>query len=302
MTPAAAGRMAERRNRIEEERRRRPESADWLRLLDLALAAAEDPAWSRLEPRLPPDRQADAPLLHDAFVAVDRRAARRWVRSALRTAADSTAPAAASLAGLRGRALDPLELLAAAASEDAAALEDIARRGDADLAALTAVARIAVLPLLWGCAAALGSGAPTGWSKGYCPVCGGWPAVAELRGLERTRVLRCARCATGWELPVLVCPFCDERDHHRHYSFAAEGEEQRRRVDACRGCNGYVKAVTTLAPIRDWAVPLEDLATVELDIVARDRGLRPPDAPARPVDVRVVAEEGAFARLTGGWA
>lgn len=302
MSPKTADPTAGRRERLEEERRRRPESRTWLRLVERALDAAEQSAWKDLEPRLPTARDPAAPLLHEAFVAVDRRAARRWVRGLLKAAADSTDPGAASLAGLRGRTVDPIQFLAAAAGEDTGYLDEVADRGAANVAAVATVARLAALPLLRGCADALASKLPAGWDRGYCPACGGWPALAELRGLERNRVLRCGRCATGWELPVLVCPFCLERDHENHVSLAAEGEEQQRRIDACRTCNGYVKTVTTLAPVRAWALPLDDLASLELDLVAGDRGFQRPDAPAYPVAVRVVPADSALSRLTGGWA
>lgn len=301
MSTTTADRTAQRRERLREERRRRPESEAWLGLVERALEAADQSAWTGLRPRLPSARQAGAPLLHEAFVAVDRRTTRRWVRGLIKAAADAPGPAA-SLAALRGRAVDTVEFLAAAASEDAEYLQELAERVGADPVAVATVARLAALPLLRGCAEALASMLPAGWDRGYCPVCAGWPVLAELRGLERTRVLRCGRCATGWELPVLVCPFCDERDHEHHVSLAAEGEEQRRRVDACRTCNGYVKTLTSLAPLQPWAVPLDDLATLELDLVADDRGYRRPDEPAFPVAIRVVPAESALSRLTGGWA
>lgn len=302
MTTATATPAARRRKRIEAERARRPEAEVWLGLLERALDATELPPWTRLAPRVPSARDREAPLLHEAFVAVDGRAARRWVRDLLKAAAGSAEPGAASLAGLRGRTLDPVELLAAAAGEDAAAIEAIAARAGADPPAVTAVARLAALPLLHGCAAALAPKLPVGWSRGWCPVCGGWPSLAELRGLERTRVLRCGRCATGWELPVLVCPFCDERDHDNQFSFAADGEEQKRRVDVCQTCHGYIKTVTTLSPLHAWVVPLEDLATLEFDIVAAERELRRPDTAGFDTAVRVVATDSPLSHMRGGWA
>ncbi|HSH44838.1 MAG TPA: formate dehydrogenase accessory protein FdhE [Longimicrobiales bacterium] len=301
-TTTTADRAAERRKRMEAARRRRPEASTWLDLVDRALEAAEQSVWAELEPRLPSLRDPAAPLLHDAFVTVEPRPARRWVRGLLKTASRAPEEGAASLAGLRGRTVDPLELLTAGAGEDVEYLQDLAERNSADPAAVATVARLAALPLLRGCAHALTQQVPAGWNRGYCPVCGGWPGLAELRGLERRRVLRCGRCATGWELPVLVCPFCDERDHERHVTLAEDGGEQQRRVDACRSCSGYVKTLTTLSPVQPWALPLEDLETLELDLVAGDREFRRPEAPAREVAVRVVAAEGPLTRFTGGWA
>ena len=43
-------------------------------------------------------------------------------------------------------------------------------------------------------ATALGASVSESWVEGYCPVCGSWPAFAEVRGIERTRSFRCGRC------------------------------------------------------------------------------------------------------------
>ena len=35
-------------------------------------------------------------------------------------------------------------------------------------------------------------------SGGYCPICGAWPLLGELRGVELSRFSRCAGCGAGW--------------------------------------------------------------------------------------------------------
>src|SRR5438552_1345771 len=62
--------------------------------------------------------------------------------------------------------------------------------------------------LLRACGRQLQTHIPSGWSRGYCPVCGAWPVLAELRGLERTRCLRCGRCGVDWQRPWLACVYC----------------------------------------------------------------------------------------------
>ena len=39
---------------------------------------------------------------------------------------------------------------------------------------------------------------PEGWVEPFCPICGAWPALAEVRGIERSRYFRCLRCGAGW--------------------------------------------------------------------------------------------------------
>jgi FdhE protein len=122
------------------------------------------------------------------------------------------------------------------------------------------------------------------WAEGYCPICGGWPTLAEARGLDGLRRLRCGRCGGDWRTEWLRCPFCGERDHEHLGSLVPEGSE-RRTVDVCERCRHYVKAVTSLAPIRPEDVVLLDLATLVLDVVALDRGYVRPAAKRRAVEV-----------------
>src|SRR2546421_5433594 len=47
-----------------------------------------------------------------------------------------------------------------------------------------------------------------------------------------------------------------------------EEGEQMRRVEVCGTCKGYLKAVTTVRPLAPWAILLDDLMTVHLDVAA----------------------------------
>jgi FdhE protein len=132
---------------------------------------------------------------------------------------------------------------------------------------------VATLPLLL---AAGRAAAPllTGqtWSAGVCPVCAAWPALAEARGLERRRGLRCGRCGAGWDMADGRCAFCGETDHRQLGYLAPEAEREARRVATCDTCRGYLKTFTVLAPLPPAEIGLRDLSTLELDIAALDRG------------------------------
>ena len=53
-----------------------------------------------------------------------------------------------------------------------------------------------------------------------------------------------------------------------------DGEREHRRADRCDGCRRYVKAVAVLGPM-GWHEMLEaDLATIDLDLIAAERGYR----------------------------
>jgi FdhE protein len=237
------------------------------------------------------ERSPGAPSLHDAVLVVDGRRLRAWVEALVGAAVDGARGQGAhdGLAALRVERLDPVALLEAAIRLDEIALADLAAAAGGDAGALGAVAQLAAMPPLCAARRRIGAEAAAHWTHGHCPVCGGWPAIAETRGLERERRLRCGRCAADWKVPVLRCPFCDETDHERLSALVpeGEGEEEIRRVDVCLRCKGYVKAITTLTALQEAQVAAEDVATLHLDLVAIERGFVRPDGAARAAAVHV---------------
>ncbi|HUQ83741.1 MAG TPA: formate dehydrogenase accessory protein FdhE [Gemmatimonadaceae bacterium] len=254
----------------------------WVKLLDIALEAAEDVAWLDGVPEPAADRSLGAPLLHNVVLRVDARRARRLVRTLLRDVASTDHD-------VHGRRrLDTLRLLRASIEQDAGGIGRVAAQAGVDEDALAAVAQLATIPLLHACARRLGSSVPETWMHGYCPVCGSWPTLLEVRGLERNRRLRCGRCSSDWPIPVLRCPFCAEIDHHKLHALLPEGDEQTRRVDVCDTCHGYIKGFSTLRPMPFRSLAITDLATVELDLVAQERGFSRPMRAAFPLSITLV--------------
>jgi FdhE protein len=268
----------------------------WVRLLDLALAAAGEPDWAGTV-TLAPDRPAGAPLLHGAKLSGNGRRLRQLLRALLRES-DDLAPDASGAGSSNGgrtgparpparRRLDALGIARAAIEQDASELDRLGRSAGVDSGRLSAVAQLAVIPLLATSVARLGDHVPAGWSRGYCPLCGAWPTLAEMRGLDRSRRLRCARCRGDWQLPVLHCPYCDELRHDRLHALVPENEEHTRRVDVCESCKGYIKTFATLQALQPRSLSMLDLATLELDVMAQDRGYTRPSRPGYPLEVSV---------------
>ncbi|MBI4419346.1 MAG: formate dehydrogenase accessory protein FdhE, partial [Gemmatimonadetes bacterium] len=188
------------------------------------------------------------------------------------------------------RRLDALLLLEAALSQDDARVDALACSAGADPHVLRVIAQVAVIPLLHRCGRGLGALVRPAWREGYCPVCGGWPTLAEFQGLERKRRLRCGRCGVGWDTAWLRCPFCNETDHAKLGYLAPEGGEQTRKVEFCRSCQGYIKGLATVSSFPPWALLLEDVATLPLDVAALDRGYRRPERPGYGLEVRVMGQ------------
>ncbi len=115
------------------------------------------------------------------------------------------------------------------------------------------------------------------WTRGYCPACGSWPALAEVvfhsGGGHRT--LRCSFCSSGWELPTYACIYCDHTG--ADFVTAAPNEERKdRRVEVCAACGGYLKTIDVpeLSPFP--LLSISDIETTDLDMAAMEHGYQRP--------------------------
>jgi FdhE protein len=239
----------------------------WLDLLDVALEESNSHAWDSAI-TAPASHPHGSPMLHGATLRIDEQRAKRLMRRL------------SDVSGVRpASGIDPVASICAAISRDDRALAEMAERCDASMDAFAVVAQVAAMPLLIAAALALEPAAASSWQRGYCPVCGAWPSLVEIRGIERERRLRCSCCSADWPLPLLHCAFCDELDHAKLGSLQPEGDEQLRRVETCETCHGYLKAVMTYGALSIRTLVLLDLTTIPLDLVAQDRGYA---RPARP--------------------
>lgn len=299
--PAPRGRNSGARSTLASVGALNPEWRAWIALVEATNEERKSPVWTAAAPDIPaPARPPDAPLLHGITFELEPRPARRWLRRLTKVAAKFDDPGARSIARLRFRRLDALSFMEAAVAQDMASIEGHAVEAGVDATALAALADLAVRPLLHAAAHALARHAPHRWLNGYCPMCGAWPALAEIRGIDRARRLRCTRCGGDWSFDVLHCPFCGERDHRNQGSLVPDGEEDIRKVDTCRSCQGYLKSLRTLSAIALGDLVLEDLATVELDIAALERGFARPERPGYAIDVRIGHAERPPLVRTGG--
>jgi FdhE protein len=108
------------------------------------------------------------------------------------------------------------------------------------------------------------------WSRGYCPVCGSTPTLSEIQGKQAARRLRCSLCGAGWRYPHLQCAFCRNDDYKQLVYLTVEGEEERYKIQACNVCRGYLKVIKTFEPIPVDMLPVQELATLHLDLIAAD--------------------------------
>ena len=272
-----------------------PEWRPLLALIEEALWEIERPEWRDSVTSIPSRRPDPEPLLSRAVLAVASNPIERWVRRVLVTAA-GMGPEAPFVDAASASRIDPRSLFQAAVSHDAGHLATISQSVGDTRGILEALAPLIAMPLLQACRRAWADAAPATWAHGHCPTCGAWPTLAEIRGLDGGRHLRCRRCGGDWTTEWLLCPFCGERDHAQLGSLVPAGRLERDRVEVCDRCRGYLKTTTTFVPIAPEQVVMKDLDTLVLDVAAVELGYRPPKS-REPVAVHIVAGRSGFRAL-----
>jgi len=116
------------------------------------------------------------------------------------------------------------------------------------------------------------------WDRGFCSVCGSWPAFAEhSEGEGSGRGLRCSFCGIAWN-PGGGCIYCQEGGETL-ITAVVDPERPSRRLELCRQCGGYLKCLDVPAPTPFELLAVEDLDTHDLDIGAAERGYSRPSLP-----------------------
>ena len=116
------------------------------------------------------------------------------------------------------------------------------------------------------------------WRRGYCPICGGSPDLASLKGEYGARWLLCSRCDTEWLFQRLGCPYCGNQDQNTLAFFTDDKELYRLYV--CERCKCYLKAVDLRKTEAEVPLPLERLYTLDLDTQAVGKGYHSCQEPA----------------------
>jgi FdhE protein len=269
---------------LQELGRQRPEWEPWLTVVEKVVRAATDARWDALVPARAGAQESKVPLLSGARLPLDEKLLRRWIEELIRTAGRSGTEKMATLQAAARAAFDMPRLFEASLRQDGDRLKEIAAAGGADAEAFQAVAALIPVPFLHACNRRWAASVAQSWLEGYCPVCGAWPAFAEVRGIERSRYLRCGRCAGEWPSRALTCPYCGMTDHDQLVSLVPEKPGASRTAEACKRCLGYVKIFTTLQPSPAGKVMLDDLASVDLDVAAMERGYSRPQGPGYSLD------------------
>jgi FdhE protein len=199
---------------------------------------------------------------------------RRWERVCGALAEHQSGGLPRDLAGAaRAGRLDPDATAAGLVQRPAQVIADVAARTAAGPELVAPVLRFTLFAGFTAVEAAVAPlRAGVAWDRGHCPTCGRAPLLAEFRGLDQSRFLRCGLCAASWEVARQWCPACGTRDHDALGFLARDGEENRYRVATCDACQTGIKTLSTLSMLPPLMLLVADAATLHLDLAAADRG------------------------------
>ncbi|MBV9579395.1 MAG: formate dehydrogenase accessory protein FdhE [Chloroflexi bacterium] len=243
------------------------------------------------------------PLLHEQPAAVDLHFAAdlfsRLLNALLEretaSATDSPNTGAEPLiaAATTGR-LDPESLFGEAFVQHTDHIGQIAHAADLEPDRLSAVATWAVAPILRAYASRLQpllAQADAVWERGYCPICGGWPLLAEMPEGERAPSLRCAACASAWAVQRPMCPYCGNTDAQTTLKTLTLDGQARFHALLCDRCTGYLKAGRTFESPPAELLAVDDVASLHLDLAAIERGYRRPSGSGYRIELAVPDDE-----------
>ncbi len=112
------------------------------------------------------------------------------------------------------------------------------------------------------------------WEEGYCPVCGGEPAVAYMMGEGGKRHLICFRCEKHWRYKRLTCPYCGhENPKESGYLYSEDADYKTLSASVCSECQAYIKGWRIVGDdLSDIHPHIEDLKSPGFDRAVEEEG------------------------------
>lgn len=216
------------------------------------------------------------PLIDSGNFSVDNDSSARLFRKLCQLSTEENPVLASAgkalLEALDSGKLDHNELTKAVLQNQVETIEGYAKDLEVPLPVLQALAKLSIQPSLLATVAKVAKGSELNkWRQGYCPICGGLPAIAALVGEEGKREGLCSFCGHFWKLPRLGCPFCGNEKHEDLRYFYGEDDDLYR-VQVCEQCKGYIKVVDTREGFDPKGLAVDDVVTAHLDLLAEEEG------------------------------
>jgi FdhE protein len=235
---------------------------------------------------------AGVPLLDRVDVPIPPSTAAVLEQLAIATLADPAArhPVERLLAAMRAHRAHPEQLVAEGLAGHDDHLGQLAEAVDAPAPLVLVLADLAARPLLAALAGRLRPALGLGrWERGYCPICGARPTLAERAHPPEPADprdgdvrMRCGRCTTGWAWSLPRCPDC--QDGRLTMLDTLDLPDGRRSLTGCDACRSYLKVADAPRAERLTGLLLDDVASWPLDRLALARGLARPDGPGHRLE------------------
>lgn len=162
------------------------------------------------------------------------------------------------------------KLVEATLRENIVPIRKVAKKMGVQPTLLLYVVSVLIQPCLEGIARKIDSSLLDKWWQTSCPVCGRIPIVARVR--QRKRYLVCTFCGAEYLSDRFLCVHCGNKDPYtlKYLSVEAQSAFQ---IDFCTKCKHYIKMIDE-AKLKE-AIPrgLEDILTLNLDLVAKKADL-----------------------------
>jgi FdhE protein len=216
------------------------------------------------------DLELSAEAVHGLMTDLARAIERIWDMKASSKSRDAIRLVRVAL---EENALDVSRLLPLVTAGDGDALASAAHTLQIDAGLVRTLLQSALKPALraW-CRqlTPLAEGIP--WDKCSCFICGAQAVLGELQENNLVKHLRCGECGADWVFRRLQCTYCGNEDHKTLGYFSPEGRSGNALVEVCDKCKGYLKVIPSFTPGPTEMLAVEDLATLHLDCIARERG------------------------------
>jgi len=183
---------------------------------------------------------------------------------------DSIRGSSEKLLNLMNEKINLIELIEATLREDETFIIQYAEKLGVQPSLLLYIISALMQPLLEDIARKIDPSFYDKWWQAFCPICGRIPNVARLR--QRKRYLVCTFCGAEYLYDNFTCVHCNNKDPYSLKFLTIDGKPEFQ-IDFCVKCKHYIKVIDE-KQLKD-TIPsgLEDIMTLDLDLVAKGEGL-----------------------------
>jgi FdhE protein len=163
------------------------------------------------------------------------------------------------------------KLIEATLRENIVPIRKTAKKMNVQPALLLYMISVLIQPCLEEIARKIDSSLLDKWWQTSCPVCGRIPIVARVR--QRKRYLVCTFCGAEYLSDRFLCVYCDNKDPYT-LKYLSVDSQPAFQIDFCTKCKHYIKVIDEAKLKEDIPRGLEDILTLNLDLVAKKADLK----------------------------